>query len=224
MKIFHGSDHIIERPALGVGRKNNDYGQGFYCTEQLEMAKEWACKNGTDGFVNAYELDLNGLKVLHLGADGNTILNWIAVLLEHRTFNLDGEVAASARDYLIMHFGIDVDRYDVVIGYRADDSYFAFAEAFVSNALSLRSLGRAMHLGKLGEQVVLVSEKAFSRLQFLEAVPIEKELYAAKFLVRDQEARRQYKEEVASAAVLKDDLFVLDIIRQEMKNDDPRLQ
>lgn len=224
MKIFHGSDHIIERPALGVGRKNNDYGQGFYCTEQLEMAKEWACKNGTDGFVNAYELDLNGLKVLHLGADGNTILNWIAVLLEHRTFNLDGEVAASARDYLIMHFGIDVDRYDVIIGYRADDSYFAFAEAFVSNALSLRSLGRAMHLGKLGEQVVLVSEKAFSRLQFLEAVPIEKELYAAKFLVRDQEARRQYKEEVASAAVLKDDLFVLDIIRQEMKNDDPRLQ
>ncbi len=224
MKIFHGSDHIIERPALGVGRKNNDYGQGFYCTEQLEMAKEWACKNGTDGFVNAYELDLNGLKVLHLGADGNTILNWIAVLLEHRTFNLDGEVAASARDYLIMHFGINVDRYDVVIGYRADDSYFAFAEAFVSNALSLRSLGRAMHLGKLGEQVVLVSEKAFSRLQFLEAVPIEKELYAAKFLVRDQAARRQYKEEVASAAVLKDDLFVLDIIRQEMKNDDPRLQ
>lgn len=224
MKIFHGSDHIIEQPALGVGRKNNDYGQGFYCTEQLEMAKEWACKNGTDGFVNAYELDLNGLKVLHLGADGNTILNWIAVLLEHRTFNLDGEVAASARDYLIMHFGIDVDRYDVVIGYRADDSYFAFAEAFVSNALSLRSLGRAMHLGKLGEQLVLVSEKAFSRLQFLEAVPIEKELYAAKFLVRDQEARRQYKEEVASAAVLKDDLFVLDIIRQEMKNDDPRLQ
>ncbi len=224
MKIFHGSDHIIEQPALGVGRKNNDYGQGFYCTEQLEMAKEWACKNGTDGFVNAYELDLNGLKVLHLGADGNTILNWIAVLLEHRTFNLDGEVSASARDYLIMHFGIDVDRYDVVIGYRADDSYFAFAEAFVSNALSLRSLGRAMHLGKLGEQVVLVSEKAFSRLQFLEAVPIEKELYAAKFLVRDQEARRQYKEEVASAAVLKDDLFVLDIIRQEMKNDDPRLQ
>ena len=224
MKIFHGSDHIIERPALGVGRKNNDYGQGFYCTEQLEMAKEWACKNGTDGFVNAYELDLDGLKVLHLGADGNTILNWIAVLLEHRTFNLDGEVAASARDYLIAHFGIDISRYDVVIGYRADDSYFAFAEAFVSNALSLRSLGRAMHLGKLGEQVVLVSEKAFSRLQFLEAVPIPKELYAAKFLARDKEARRQYKEAVASAAVLKEDLFVLDIIRQEMKNDDPRLQ
>lgn len=224
MKIFHGSDHIIERPALGVGRKNNDYGQGFYCTEQLEMAKEWACKNGTDGFVNAYELDLDGPKVLRLGADGNTILNWIAVLLEHRTFNLDGEVAAGARDYLIAHFGIDISRYDVVIGYRADDSYFSFAEAFVSNALSLRSLGRAMHLGKLGEQVVLVSEKAFSRLQFLEAVPIPKELYAAKFLARDKEARRQYKEEVASAAVLKEDLFVLDIIRQEMRNDDPRLQ
>ncbi len=188
------------------------------------MAKEWACKNGTDGFVNAYELDLDGLKVLHLCADGNTILNWIAVLLEHRTFNLDGEVAAGARDYLIAHFGIDIGRYDVVIGYRADDSYFAFAEAFVSNALSLRSLGRAMHLGKLGEQVVLVSEKAFSRLQFLEAVPIEKDLYTAKFLARDKDARQQYKEEVASAAVLKEDLFVLDIIRQEMRNDDPRLQ
>ena len=30
--------------------------------------------------------------------------------------------------------------YDVIIGYRADDSYFAFAQDFLNNAISLNTL------------------------------------------------------------------------------------
>ena len=41
--IYHGSQQIIETPKFGIGRKYNDYGQGFYCTENIELAKEWAC-------------------------------------------------------------------------------------------------------------------------------------------------------------------------------------
>ena len=39
--IYHGSDHIIERPEFGYGKTYNDYGTGFYCTENPNMAKEW---------------------------------------------------------------------------------------------------------------------------------------------------------------------------------------
>lgn len=72
MKIFHGSKKIIEKPQFGVGKIHNDYGRGFYCTESLEIAKEWACDYLEDGFANAYELDCEELKILNLN-DKNII-------------------------------------------------------------------------------------------------------------------------------------------------------
>lgn len=65
------------------------------------------------------------------------------------------------------------ENYDVIIGYRADDSYFSFASAFLNNTISLAQLERAMFLGKLGEQVVLKSERAFSQLHFEESISAE---------------------------------------------------
>ena len=50
--IYHGSENIVQNPNLLAGKRHNDYGQGFYCTEDIDLAKEWACKNETDGFVN----------------------------------------------------------------------------------------------------------------------------------------------------------------------------
>ena len=62
----------------------------------------------------------------------------------------------------------DVTNVDVMVGYRADDSYFSFAEDFVNNTISLRDLSLAMQLGTLGEQVVLLSERSFRQIQFIE--------------------------------------------------------
>ena len=129
IKIYHGSEKIIQNPDIKAGKKHNDYGQGFYCTEDIELAKEWACKNDQDGFANVYELDIDGLNVLYLNSNGFTILNWIAILLNNRVFSLDTPLSRSARVYIIEHFGINVEEYDVIIGYRADDSYFSFTES-----------------------------------------------------------------------------------------------
>ena len=40
--IYHGSEHVIQKPSMHAGKNHNDYGQGFYCTEDIELAKEWA--------------------------------------------------------------------------------------------------------------------------------------------------------------------------------------
>ena len=40
--LYHGSEQIVEAPAFGLGRQNNDFGLGFYCTESEALAKEWA--------------------------------------------------------------------------------------------------------------------------------------------------------------------------------------
>lgn len=95
---------------------------------------------------------------------------------------------------------------------------------FVSNALPMRSLSRALQFGKLGEQIVLVSEKAFARILFVDAVPVAKEDYYPKFLARDTKARRSFKEDIEKKKPYKDDIFVMDILREEIKNDDTRIQ
>ena len=222
--LLHGSNQVVEAPELSQGNIHNDYGRGFYCTRLEEMAKEWACKNQKDGFVNRYELDLEGLRILELSDGSHTVLNWIAILLKNRTFRLRSQIAIDAREYLIEHFAIDTSLYDVIVGYRADDSYFQYAESFVENTLPLRSLNKALTLGKLGLQTVLVSEKAFEQLEFIDAEPVDRTIYYPKFYERDAKARQSYTDEIAKSRSLLDDIFVLDILREEMKNDDPRIQ
>ena len=222
--LLHGTDHIIEEPDINIGNEHNDYGKGFYCTKAEEMAKEWACKQNTDGFVNRYELNTDGLKILDLTDGQHTVLNWIAILLKYRTFKLSSEIAIDARDYIIEHYSVNISDYDVVIGYRADDSYFQYAESFVSNGLPLRSLNKALRLGKLGEQTVLVSQKAFDQIKFIDAAPVSKDEYYPKFIDRDSSARKAFKQEIKKSKVYRDDIFVLDILREEMQNNDPRIQ
>ena len=222
--LLHGTDHIIEVPDINIGNEHNDYGKGFYCTKTEEMAKEWACKQNTDGFVNSYELNTDGLKILDLTDSQHTVLNWIAILLKYRTFKLSSEIAIDARDYIIEHYSVNISDYDVVVGYRADDSYFQYAESFVSNGLPLRSLNKAMKLGKLGEQTVLVSQKAFDRIKFIDAAPVSKDEYYPTFIARDSSARKAFKQEIKKSKVYRDDIFVLDILREEMQNNDPRIQ
>lgn len=223
-EILHGSEFIIKKPELRLGKITNDYGQGFYCTLLPEMAKEWACKDNRDGFVNRYYFDDANLKCLNLSDGNHTVLNWIALLLKHRTFTIQDEIARDAREYIIDNFSIDTSSYDVIVGYRADDSYFSFAQSFVTNALPMRSLSRALRLGKLGEQTVLVSEKAFERIVFVDAVPVAKDEYYPKFLARDTEARRAFRDDLKKQKTYKDDIFIMDILREEMKNGDLRIQ
>ncbi|MGN0337628.1 MAG: DUF3990 domain-containing protein [Lachnospiraceae bacterium] len=221
--LYHGSEHIIEKPEWGKGALTNDYGRGFYCTENAELAMEWACAKNVNGYANQYALDMTGLSVLNLNAKEYNILNWLALLADHRTYWEKSSISEQAKKYLKEHFLLDIKKYDVIIGYRADDSYFSFAQDFVANMISLRQLDEAMHLGKLGEQVVLKSKKAFERITFLDSIPAQKEEYFAKKMMRDKEARRDYRKSKKQAADM-NDVFMLDIMREGMTNGDQRLQ
>ena len=152
LTIYHGSKQIVETPTFGEGRKNNDFGLGFYCTESNDLAKEWAVSSLRDGFSNRYTLDTEFLNILKLNGPDYTILNWIAVLVAHRLFSIKTPVARRAKSYLIDNFGVNVNAYDLITGYRADDSYFDYAEAFLNNAITVEQLSCAMRLGKLGDR------------------------------------------------------------------------
>ena len=222
--IYHGSQHIVEVPEFGIGKKYNDFGQGFYCTESSELAKEWACPIKNDGYSNKYLLSLEGLNVMHLTKGEFNILNWLAVLLAHRKFDITSPIGNNAREFILHNFMPDTAEVDVMIGYRADDSYFSFAEDFVNNTISLRDLNMAMRLGTLGEQVVLLSERSFECIKFIGYETADYREYYFKRAERDQSARAAYASRKKDLRMLMDDIFVLDIMREDMKNDDIRLQ
>ena len=218
--LYHGSEQLVEEPTFGKGRVNNDFGLGFYCTESEALAKEWAVSSLRNGFANRYTLDTEYLNILNLNSPDYTSLNWIAVLVEHRLFSIKTPVARRAKRYLIDHFGVNVNAYDLITGYRADDSYFDYAESFLNNGVSVEQLARAMRLGKLGEQIVVKSQFAFSRLRYEGFDVAEKEKYYVLRKARDEEANRAYLEMLEEES---DGLYIQDIMRGGIRNDDPRI-
>lgn len=107
--LYHGSEKIIENPIFGAGKKNNDFGFGFYCTESNDLAKEWAVSSLNDGYSNKYTLDTEYLKILNLNSSDYTILNWIAILVEHRLFSIKTPVARRANQYYLKMLDQEMD-------------------------------------------------------------------------------------------------------------------
>ncbi len=223
MILYHGSVSIIEQPVFGKGKRHNDYGLGFYCTQSLDLAKEWAVEENRDGYANKYLLDLQGLTILDLSQKGFTTLHWITLLLQNRVFTLKNDIIKAGKKYLIEHFSLPVKEYDIIKGYRADDSYFAYAESFLNNTISVQRLSEALKLGNLGEQVVLMSEKAFEKLNFSGYEIADAATYYPLRKARNEQARMEFLSN-RRGILSPDDLYLNDIIRGGIEPDDPRLQ
>jgi len=220
--LYHGSSKVIENPVFGEGKIYNNYGRGFYCTKEIELAKERASIEGIEGYANKYELDLSDLKILDLSLEKYSILNWIAILLENRIINLTTLIQKEAKDYIIKNFLPDYKNYDVIVGYRADDSYFMFARAFISNEISLSQLSLAMKLGKLGYQYCLKTEKAFNKIKFVDCISINNSIYLKKRRDREEQAKKDYFKVANKLDV--DGIYIRDIIKEGMKDGDKRLR
>ena len=222
LTLYHGSPEIISKPEFGKGKPYNDYGRGFYCTENIELAKEWACSENSDGFVNQYEIAVDGLKILNLSSETYTILHWLALLVTYRMIRISTPVMNRAVEWLTTHYLLDINDFDAIVGYRADDSYFSFARAFVNNEISLHQLAYAMKLGKLGEQFVLKSERAFSAIRFISYSEIRNSVYYPLRRQRDDAARAAYREELDREDL--NGLYMRNIIREGILPNDSRLR
>lgn len=148
MKLYHTSNVEIREPDIRRGRKNADFGQGFYLTPDLDFAQRWA---GPDMVVNEYELDEDGLQIHRFDRDEA----WFDYIFHNRRV-VDGLDA------------------DVVIGPIANDTIFdtfgIISSGFLENADAMKLL----MIGPEYTQVVIKSEKAVSQLRWLRAKKIER--------------------------------------------------
>lgn len=223
MILYHGSKDIIEKPIYGQGKKYNDYGLGFYCTDNIELAKEWGTSFERSGYANRYQIDCTELKILDLNDDKYCILHWLAILLSNREFDTPAGLALEAKEFLKKNFMLDYKEYDIIKGYRADDSYFSFAQDFINGTISYRQLNNAMYLGKLGIQYVLKSKEAFNRIVFDGYEEAEYKEWYAKKMKRDKFARREYFD-VERNRRQRGDIYITQILDEEMSPDDKRLR
>ena len=208
MKLYYGSKTLLTKPICGVGNPTNDYGVGLYLTPDLDMARLWASRY-EEGYAITYDLDMTGLKVLRL--DNNTnedILKWITLLISHRFDYRTKEMYKERIEFLENSYLLDIDKYDVIIGYRADDSYFAYSRDFLSNVLSIEKLKEAMILGHLGKQIVLKSKKAFSKICYVSSEVVSKSNEYNKFRENVLDKYHRLKTQDSDS-----NTFIRDIIR-----------
>jgi hypothetical protein len=223
--LYHGSQQILEVPSFPFKKKPHyDFGQGFYCTTDRELAMEWACPVKRDGYVNKYELKTENLKVVDLTKPPYNLLSWFAVLLKSRKFDLRSDLNSKARVYTLSNFSPVISDADVLIGYRADEVYFALIEEFFNSSISLRQLASVFNDKNAGQQVVLLSEKARDSLTFKGYETADSLRYYYSREKRNESVLMDFAERQKVSPALPDDIYIYDIIREVMRNDDPRIQ
>lgn len=197
--LYHGSTIKEFTPEFGKGKEKHDYGKGFYLTEDLALAQEWAVCDPTPntGWVHKYELDCTNLKIFDFQNAG--VLAWLAELMKHRAASDSKRYRVLAEKFINKN-GIDVSDYDVIKGWRADASYFYIAKEFVRDNVDIEILEELLTLGGLGIQYCLKSELAFSKLYEIkdDLISVDYSKYNALYDKRDTTARNKMRELIDS--------------------------
>ena len=195
--LYHGSIKEVGQPIFGKGKAENDYGRGFYLTEDMDLAKEWAALYGAPGrcYLNTYQLDISCLNIFRFNDEDH--LQWLAVLLKHRKCgqieDVDTEQVIDALDKLYAKKYVDLSKYDCVIGWRADDSYFSYVSDYVLGLTTKQKFIRAIKYGDLGEQFVLLSKESFDRIKYIGSEKLNYNIWRRKATERDNKARNAYR-------------------------------
>lgn len=199
--LYHGTPNEIVVPTFGKGDDRHDYGKGFYLTENIQLAKEWAvCRpNDTNGWVHKYELDTTDLKILDF--QEKNILAWLAELMKHRDAADSKRYRMLAKQF-IEKYGVDTSEYDIIKGWRANASYFYIAKEFVKDNIDIDILEELLSLGGLGIQYCIKSELAYSKLTEIkeDLIAVNYEEFNDKYNNRDVSARKKMKDLVDSDA------------------------
>ncbi len=163
MTLYHTSDRIIQRPDVHQGRKNADFGWGFYLSPDRDFTYRWARDSAV---VNAYEFDESGLEVRRFTRSAE----WFEYIFHNRRLR-DGLKA------------------DVVIGPIANDTIFDTLGLITSGYLTTDQALRLLMIRPEYTQVAVKTERAAQRLRWMSAERIS--LPEAGALKRERDAYQE---------------------------------
>lgn len=172
LTLFHTGFLEIRAPDLTVGRKNADFGQGFYLSDNEAFSRRWArARRGENTYLNRYELDLTELLVKRFSRDEA----WFDYIFANRMGKAD-----------------TLAGYDVIIGPIANDTLYDTWGVLTSGLIDRETAIAVLSVGPAYAQTVLKTEKAAAALRFTEAIILPPEEIAAyRETVRQEEAAFQ---------------------------------
>jgi hypothetical protein len=186
--LYHGSNHQIKELDNRFGSANNDYGRGFYLTESKQLAREWdVLRSKGVSYINKYVLYMGELKILTI--KDKTTKEWISILMQNRVGNYRDTIQLAIDRYVKSNM-VDTNRYDAIVGWRADDSYFAIARDFVIRLISEQQLNKAIALGNLGLQWCIKSDTGYKKLKYVGSEMASVEEFLDSAINRDRDTRK----------------------------------
>ena len=160
MKLYHGSNIVIEQPKIINRFKTLDFGEGFYTTENENQAQDFAVKvcarrnPALSPIVNCYELDENFSKFSVLKFDAPNE-KWLDFVVERRR-------------------GVELEeKYDLIIGPVANDDVFGTIILYETGQLDKESAIKKFKIKRLYNQTVFCSELALNSLRFVKSYKVE---------------------------------------------------
>ena len=107
--LYHTGFEEIRSPDVHYGRKNADFGQGFYMSPDRSFSERWAKeRKGSSTVINTYELLTDGLRIKRLDRDEE----WFDCIFSNRNgksdllSGYDVIIGPIANDILYDVFGI----------------------------------------------------------------------------------------------------------------------
>lgn len=180
VSLYHVGYDEIRKPDVHYGRKNADFGQGFYLSPNKDFSVRWARqRKGQNTFLNSYELDTDGLKIKTL--DRN--VEWYEYIFRNRN-----------------GFEDNCPDCDVIIGPIANDTIYDTLGIITSGFLSEKNSLRLLMVGPAYIQVALKTEKASDQLKWLSTEvldPAEIEKYRNIVVEEEKEYQALFAEEFA---------------------------
>ena len=168
MRLYHAGFDVIKEPDIHYGRKNADFGQGFYTTPDKEFAYRWAKETpGKKTIVNHYELDTDGLVVKNFDRSEE----WFEYIYANR------------------HRKPDELEADVIVGPIANDIIYDTLGITTSGFLDKNESMQLLMIGPEYVQVVIKSEKANANLKWLSSGELTGEQLA---VYREQMAKEEH--------------------------------
>lgn len=160
MKVYHGSTAIIRQPLVKAGRRNLDFGQGFYVTDLREQAVDWANRPLNEGqphWLNIYELDMEA--ILAAGYRYLKFEKYNYEWLEFVVANRKGEKRG--------------EEYDLIEGGIANDRVFNTIELYAAGLTPREETLERLRYEKPNNQLCLLNQTLInSHLSFLAAEEI----------------------------------------------------
>ncbi len=151
--VYHGSNVIVDKPKIVIGKFTKDFGDGFYCTIIEEQAKRWALKYD-NSIVNMYEYSENkNLKIKEF-----TLMTeeWLDFIISCRA-------------------GIKHD-YDIVIGAMADDQVYNYISDLINGDITRAAFWELAKFKHPTHQIAFCSNKSLECLSFVESKVINDEI------------------------------------------------